>query len=166
MYKHIPAALTLALLFSATPAFAQTGANVNVKAAVPGIKANIRAEVKTNAKTLLKTKEVDAQCMINAIDKRDNAIIAAVDASSASVKTALTARRDALKAAWALTDKTARRKALSEAWRKYGVDAKAARETLRKGKTDAWNQFYTDRKSCGTTVASDDATTVAADGGI
>lgn len=45
--------------------------------------------------------------------------LAGIDAYVAAIKTALTARKDALKAAWLITDKTQRRSALKTAWKNF-----------------------------------------------
>ncbi len=87
-------------------------------------------------------------CVSTAVEKRDNAIITAWDAFSASARNALLARRDALKAAWLLTDKTARRAAIKKAWTDFRAAAKTARVTLNKARRAAWKQYAVDLKAC------------------
>lgn len=87
-------------------------------------------------------------CMQTAVEKRDNAIIAAWDTFSASMKSALTTRRDALKAGWAKEVRKDRRTALHEAWRAYKNARKAAREAFRNSRNAAWNTFRTEGKAC------------------
>ena len=91
---------------------------------------------------------VDRVCMQSAVDKRDNALVSAVDKYFTSVKAALAARRDALKAAWALTDAKASRKARNDAWDLYRKSVKTARRLLAQDKSAAWKQFKTDSKTC------------------
>ena len=108
---------------------------------------------------------VDATCMANAIDKRETAIIAAVDSYNAAVKSALSTRKDALKAAWAQTDKGKRKSALKAAWDSFKGTWKNAAATLKNSREAAWKQFQTDVKACKTDT-SDDSTTSAVDSQI
>lgn len=91
---------------------------------------------------------IDTACVQTSIDTRDNAVIAAVDAFHTSAVTALQTRRDALKAAWGMTDKTARNAASKAAWSAYSTSVRAARKTLSTARRAAWSQFRTDRKTC------------------
>lgn len=87
-------------------------------------------------------------CVSTAVEKRDNAIIAAWDTFSAGAKTALQTRRDALKAAWLLTDKKERKAAIKKAWTDFRSSAKTARVAFNKARRDAWKQYKTDLKAC------------------
>ena len=91
---------------------------------------------------------VDTACMASAIDKRDTAVIGAVDAFSIAVKTALETRRDALKAAWAIVDKTQRNAATKVAWSAFQGIWKKASQTVREQKKSAWTAFKADAKAC------------------
>jgi hypothetical protein len=105
----------------------------------------------------------DLACMQAAVEKRDNALIAAIDAYHTAARAALEKRRDALKAGWALTDRTARRAALRKVWSEFKKSHKKAVQDLRKAKRNAWKQFRTDRKACGPAAASDDPTAEGTD---
>ncbi len=118
------------LLGAALPAFAETGTTT------PPV---------TEHK---ERKPVDLACMQTAVGKRDDAVIAAVDAHHDSVKAALVARRDALKAAWGLTDRKARRDALAKAWTDFRMAVRDAQKTLKMAKRAAWKNFEMDRKAC------------------
>lgn len=96
---------------------------------------------------------LDAACMQTAVEKRDNAIMAGVDAYALSVKTALTTRRDALKAAWALTDATQRSAANKAAWTAFQGTWKKASQSVKASRKAAWAAFKTDAKACGQTGA-------------
>lgn len=87
-------------------------------------------------------------CIKNAIDKRDTAIITGVDAYSTAVKNALSARKDALKAAWDKPDKKERQAALKAAWKTYKDTVKNARKDLKTARQSAWKTFGTERKVC------------------
>ncbi len=100
---------------------------------------------------------VDLVCMQNAVDKRDTAIMSALDTYTAAAKTALQTRKDELKAGWALTDVKARNAALKAAWKKYRDAIRVARKTFRDAKRADWRQFTTDRKACRSTASSDDS---------
>lgn len=93
-------------------------------------------------------KAVDLACMQTAVEKRDNAIIAALDTYSSGAKTALQTRRDALKAAWGMTDKKQRRAAIRAAWDAFRGTWKNAAKTFRSAKRDAWSQFNKDQRVC------------------
>lgn len=109
-------------------------------------------------------KTLDLACMQSAVEKRDNAIIAAFDAYSASVKTALTTRRDALKAAWGLTDRIQRRDAINAAWKAHRKARNDAFRTLRDARRAAWKQFRADAKTCKATGTSGTATEFSGEG--
>lgn len=136
LYASIAASLFLAV---AVPAFAQT----------------------TSTKTPAK-KTIDSACMQNAVGKRDDAIVTAIGSYSSAATSALQARRDALKAGWALTGKD-RRTALKTAWSNFAKAQKQARQTLKSAQKSAWSVFYTDRKACGPGSASEDNGTEAND---
>ncbi len=110
---------------------------------------NSNANANANTNTVVAKPAVDLACVAAAVDKRDMAMIAAWDKYSAAIKTALSARKDALKAAWALTDKKARNEAIRKAWNAYRDSVKAAKKTFRDERTAAWKQFRTDRRACG-----------------
>jgi len=99
----------------------------------------------------------DATCMKNAIEKRDTTIISSFDIYQASVKSALEARKTALKAAWDLNDKAQRKAAIKAAWKNYRDSVKLARSTLNAAKKAAWKQYVVDRKAC-KSVGMEDST--------
>ncbi len=109
---------------------------------------------------------VDTTCIKNAIEKRDNAVISALNIFNSSVSLALAARRDALKAAWDLTDKAQRKEALKTAWGNYKTSLKDSRTTLKDTKKTTWKQFYIDRKACGKAVSGEDNSAEGTDANI
>ncbi len=102
----------------------------------------------TNTTTTTTAPPVDVACVQNAIEKSDTALIAAVDAYAISVKAAIVARKDAEKAAWALTEKKARREALRTAGRDFRMTMKTARTALHQAREAAWKGYKTDRTTC------------------
>lgn len=100
----------------------------------------------------------DFACLQNTVERRDNSILAAVDGYSATVKSALGARRDALKAAFGTTDKNQRQAAVRNAWNTYKSIQRKARITFRDARNAGWQKFNTDRKLCGRDAAQEDAT--------
>jgi len=110
-----------------------------------------------------KLKTIDQTCMQNAIDKRDGAIIAAVDVFATFMKTALTTRKDTQKTAWGINDRTQRKVSLKDAWTKFKGSWLTALKNLRKARNAAWKQFYIDRKVCGSTSLMDDKITEGTD---
>ncbi len=109
---------------------------------------------------------IDLVCMQAATEKRDNAIIAAVDTHHAAIRTALETRRNALKNAWAITDKKQRRAALVSAWQVYRKSQREAAQAFRKSRQTVWGQFRKDRKSCGKGTGVEDHGNEAAEIGI
>lgn len=98
------------------------------------------------------TTGVNLACMQTAVEKRDNAIISAWDALTASIKTALSVRRDALKAAWGISDKRERRDAIRKAWTDFKNTKKEASRAFNQARKDAWKQFKTDARACKATA--------------
>lgn len=94
-------------------------------------------------------KKVDLVCMQTAVEKRDNAVIGAMDTFYNNVKTALTARRDAVKAAWGVADRDARKDAIRKAWKDFKGTWKSEKKALKKAKKVAWKQFKADKSTCG-----------------
>lgn len=131
--RYAIAATTASLLFAATvlPAFADTAGGNSATSTPP-----------TNHRT------VDLACVQTAVEKRDNAIISAVDTYASAVKTVLQTRRDALKAAWSIADKKQRRSALRAAWDAFQGTSKNVTKGLRSAKRDAWMQFNKDQRLC------------------
>lgn len=83
----------------AEPAFAQSPAPSPTASWAPKI--SVRAEARM----------VDRTCMRTAVEKRDNAVIAALNTFHASVKKDLETRRDTLRAAWDISAKNERKTA-------------------------------------------------------
>jgi hypothetical protein len=123
--------------------------------------------VLTFGKTATTTPSIiDLACMQTAVEKYDNAIIAAWDKRSADVKTALQTRRDALKSAWGIQDKKERRAAIKAAEKAYRTAIAQARKTFKSERQAAWKQFIIDRRACGPEAAVDDATTYGLDASL
>jgi len=120
----------------------------------------------TNTPVVSAVKTIDLACMQTAVEKRDNAIIAALDKHTANVKTALTTRRDALKAALGITDLVQRRLAIKAAWDAFNGTWKKEARLLNDARRAAWRQFRLDAKTCranGSSGISQDAAGEATD---
>jgi uncharacterized membrane protein len=119
-----------------------------------GVFAYVRAQDATPTPTTTPptTPGVNLACMQTAVEKRDNAVISAWDALTASVKTTLSVRRDALKAAWGISDKRERAKAIKQAWTNFKNSKKEASRTFNQARKDAWKQFKTDARDCKATA--------------
>lgn len=138
LYSIALASLTLAVTM---PALAQDAASTPAPTPTPVVR-----------------PAADLACMQMAVEKRDNAIIAAVDDYHTNLRSALETRRDALKTAWGLADRKTRRQAIWTAWIAFKKSRLAAKKTFQLAKKTAWNQFNTDRKICGAGVRADDNT--------
>lgn len=90
----------------------------------------------------------DLVCMQTAVATRETAVVSSFDTYFTTLKTALTARMDDLKAAWALTDATARQEAIKKAWSDFDAAMKGDRETLKTAKKSVWDAFQTSKKTC------------------
>jgi len=110
-----------------------------------------------------KPKKVDLACMQSVVEKRDNAIIAAFDTFSTSMKTAFTARRDTLKATWGISERAQRRSALKNAWHTFRTARRTAVRTYRTARHNTWRQFRTDRKTCRSASAAEEPANEASD---
>ncbi len=101
----------------------------------------------TKASSTLSTTTI--ACAVNAVDKRETAILAAHDTMSSSTRAALLARKDALKAAWGIADKTARNTAKKAAWSNFKTASQNAHNKMRDSRKAAWSTFEADMKVCG-----------------
>ena len=108
----------------------------------------LSVNLETDARVEARRASVDLACMQTAVEKRDNAMIAALDAYHASWKAALQTRRDELKTAWGTQDKNQREDAIRAAWKKFRESKKSARDTFRTARKNAWKTFKTDARAC------------------
>ncbi|MFZ2152215.1 MAG: hypothetical protein WAV09_03850 [Minisyncoccia bacterium] len=107
----------------------------------------VRKNTFTNTKKVETTLNV--QCIQNAVEKRDSAIIVAHGAFNTSIVNALTVRKDALKAAWAKPTRQERTSGRKAAYDVFRTSQKSAHETLRSVRKTSWSTFDTDMKACG-----------------
>jgi hypothetical protein len=104
---------------------------------------------------------VNPVCVVNAIDRREDSLIAATDQYASAMKSAFGERRSALDAARDIRNGTLRRDAIKAAWSTFNGDWKNATSVLRTAKKNAWAQYGTSIKACNTTP--EDASYGAAD---
>ena len=116
--------------------------------AVPAFAHNFSVDASADVKVSHENVKPDLPCMQNAVDTRDAAVIAAVQAYTNSWISALTKRRSDLKAAWGIVDRTERRQAIEKAWKAFRESMKTARSTLRTSRNTAWEQFRKSAKAC------------------
>lgn len=114
------------------------------KAAADKLKANRAA---ANAQALT--------CVQTAMDKREDAIIAAWNAYSPTITAALTARKTALHESWTKLDSKSRATARNAAWEAYRTSVKTAATTLKNTRKTAWEGFEKDSKACKMPVADE-----------
>ena len=101
---------------------------------------------------------VDATCMQTAVETREGALISAWEEFNTNIKSALEARKTALKDAWGLTDVKAQKKATAAAWKEWKVDSKAANAELKKERKTAWDTFKkTTKDTCKVTAPKEEA---------
>jgi hypothetical protein len=93
-------------------------------------------------------KEIDLECMKNAVSKREEAVISAYNAYFEAIMTALETRKNDMVSAWTISDLKERNTAINNAWAKYRASVKTALINWQKAKKDAWVQFEKDRVNC------------------
>ena len=99
----------------------------------------------------------DLACLSAAVSAREDALIAALDEFSADAKSALQARKTALVAAYAMTDRKEVRKAVKRTGAASRSTMKSARSELKAAKREAYADFKAAAKECGVNVESTDA---------
>jgi hypothetical protein len=86
-------------------------------------------------------KNVDATCMVEAIDDREDALMDAWGDMSSSTMAALEDRRDALMDAWGEATMKERTASVVKAWKEWRADKKAITAEFRKDRKAAWDTF-------------------------
>lgn len=99
--------------------------------------------------TTINTETRDIICVSKAFSDKETALIGLFDSFSASMKTTLTARKDALVLAISITDKTARKTARLNAHAAFKTAEKTARTALREGRQKTHESFKVAIKACG-----------------
>ncbi len=92
--------------------------------------------------------QMDMVCIQAAVDKRETDLAAGVESFVNGLRQAFAARKDALKAAWANSDKKERDSALKAAWSAFGQSSKKARSDWKAARQNAWKTFRTEMKTC------------------
>lgn len=95
------------------------------------------------------SKTVDTACAQTAVEARDTAIISAFDTYSIAMKTALEARKVAVKDAWSKTTPSERSTARRTANQTYNTASKTAHKALNTSRKSIWNTHKADMKKCG-----------------
>lgn len=102
-------------------------------------------------------RNVDASCVLSAVDVREGAIATAWTTFTSSITSALSARKTALDTAWGMTDVKARNGALMAAWMSWRTADKSAHTGLKAARKSSWETFKTTMKtSCKVPVPKDE----------
>lgn len=122
------------------------------------------AEAKVDSRLLNKsavattTKSVDATCMSTAVETRETSLMTAWSDLNTSLTEALTDRKTAFVAAWAMSDVADRNAALKAAWATWRTDKKDAHTEFKADRKAAWDTFKATVKSqCKVTLPKDEA---------
>ncbi len=99
-----------------------------------------------NATTTYATPYGD--CVVPMIEKRDAAIVTALNTYNAGIVSAINTRTAAFKAAWGISDRNGRRTALKKVWQDYRATRNQLRKDSLSARQDAWKVFNNDRKTC------------------
>ncbi len=94
------------------------------------------------------SSKIDAPCIQSVIDARDTALITMVDDWSSFTKSALEARREALKDSWGIADYKKRRFAQRKAWSDYRKVLRGANAAKTKERSRTWKTFEEERRQC------------------
>ncbi len=104
------------------------------------------------------TKKVDASCVADAVEVREDALIGAWGDFSSTMETALEVRKAKLVSAWEMSDPKERVKTLKETWKGWREDRKDAHTELRKDRKAAWDAFKkTVKDSCKVTLPKEES---------
>ena len=101
------------------------------------------------------------QCMADSLEKRDTAIISALDVYGQAMKVNLTTRKDGLKALYVSGDTEGRKDKRKAVWSAFSTATKSAANDLRTSRKSAWDQHSKDAKACGVKVSTEKMETVA-----
>ena len=119
------------------------------------------------AKAAEAKKYLDAQCIVNALEKRDNAILTGMDSYASTIRNLVVVRGRELKNAWLqFSNRTARKAEIARVWTKYRTDIKYMARQSNSLRINAWKQYTIDRKACGIYATSDDYTSVGTDSSL
>jgi len=94
-------------------------------------------------------KQVDLNCMKNAIEKRENDLKTARETYFNKINQAYDQRKNDLLQAWSIENKKERQKAIATAWSNFRKSIKSAQAEYRKAHNQIWKTFVQDRKNCG-----------------
>jgi hypothetical protein len=103
------------------------------------------------------------ECIGEAIEARDEAIMDAFDTYHTAAKAALQTRITDLKSAWAQPKGTYRKADIKDVWGAYKTDLRAARKEFKLDKKVAWDAFKKAKASCRGVQVSDDTGASSAD---
>ncbi len=94
-------------------------------------------------------RQVDLNCMKNAVEKREDALKTAREVYFNKVSQAYNERKTGLLNAWTIQNHKERQKKIQEAWNNFRISVKLAREEYRKAHNQIWKTFVQDIKNCG-----------------
>ena len=100
----------------------------------------------------------DMTCMAEAVETREDALIAAWDSFNTATKAALETRKDALEDAWNQDTSKSQKKASIAAWKAWKKASKEAHAEFKTDRKAAWDTFKTTAKStCKVTTPKEEA---------
>jgi hypothetical protein len=103
------------------------------------------------------------ECIQDALETRDEAIMDAFDTYHTSAKAILQTRITDLKSAWEQPKGTYRKADIKDVWTTYRNELRAARKEFKLDKKVAWDAFKKAKASCRGVQVSDDAGSSSAD---
>jgi cellobiose-specific phosphotransferase system component IIA len=132
--------ITIAFVLTVVPLLVFSQTTTTIPSATPTSQAA--------TSTTPKAKQVNLNCMKNAVEKRENALKTARETLFNKINQAYDERKTALLNAWTIGNQKERQKAVRVAWDNFRKSIKSARAEYKKAHNQAWNTFVKDRKTC------------------
>jgi cellobiose-specific phosphotransferase system component IIA len=132
--------ITIAFVLTVVPLLVFSQTTTTIPSATP--------TPQTAKSTTPKPKQVNLDCMKNAVEKRENALKTARETYFNKINQAYDERKTALLNAWTIGNQKERQKAVRVAWDNFRNSVKSAKSEYKKAHNQAWNTFVKDRKAC------------------
>jgi cytoskeletal protein RodZ len=102
----------------------------------------------TPTKSKPEKKEVDLNCMKNAVEKREDALKSIRETYFNKINQAYDERKTSLYNAWTIQNHKERQRKIHEAWNNFRKSVKSAWSEYRKAHNQIWKTFVQDRQNC------------------
>ncbi|MBI4652790.1 hypothetical protein HY750_00865 [Candidatus Kuenenbacteria bacterium] len=117
---------------------------------IPKTKDTIKAKITTNL------SDQYVPCIKTAVEKRETAIIVAVDTYTSAIKKSFETRKAALLAAWSIVKQKERNIAIKAAFAQHRIAKRSAMKLYKVQRLSAWNKFIKARITCKAPATGED----------